>query len=79
MDRRSLVKGAAVPDEARDDVHDAAASLPKLTDRDAIRLMHEAIDRGITDMDNSWDYNGGVSEQRMGRALVQNGYRTRCS
>jgi uncharacterized protein len=39
-------------------------------DEDAsIRLMHAAIDGGITFFDNSWDYNGGRSEQRMGRAL----------
>ncbi len=39
-----------------------------------IRIVRTAIDRGITFMDNSWDYNGGVSEIRMGKAL-QNGYR----
>lgn len=38
-----------------------------------IRIVHAAIDRGITFMDNSWDYNGGVSEIRMGKAL--RGYR----
>jgi len=40
----------------------------------AIRLVHTAIDRGITFMDNCWDYNDGVSEIRMGKAL-RNGYR----
>lgn len=40
----------------------------------ALRIIHEAIDRGITFMDNCWDYNKGVSENRMGKAL-QNGYR----
>ncbi|MFN6566686.1 aldo/keto reductase [Dendronalium sp. ChiSLP03b] len=39
-----------------------------------IRIVRTAIDRGITFMDNSWDYNGGVSEIRMGKAL-RNGYR----
>ena len=39
-----------------------------------IRIVRTAIDRGITFMDNSWDYNGGVSEIRMGKALG-NGYR----
>ncbi len=38
-------------------------------------MMHEAIDRGITFMDNSWDYNEGQSELRMGKALAQEGYR----
>ena len=35
----------------------------------AIRIVRTAIDRGITFMDNSWDYNGGASEIRMGKAL----------
>jgi predicted aldo/keto reductase-like oxidoreductase len=43
--------------------------LPK-TERDSTRLVHAAIDRGITFMDNAWDYNEGVSEIRMGKALV---------
>jgi aryl-alcohol dehydrogenase-like predicted oxidoreductase len=42
--------------------------VPK-TDRDAVRLVHEAIDSGVTFMDNAWDYNDGVSEERMGKAL----------
>ena len=40
----------------------------------AIRLVRTAIDRGITFMDNCWDYNGGESEIRMGKAL-RDGYR----
>jgi aryl-alcohol dehydrogenase-like predicted oxidoreductase len=43
--------------------------LPK-TEREATRLVHAAIDGGITFMDNAWDYNDGVSEKRMGKALV---------
>lgn len=39
-----------------------------------LKLVRGAIDRGITFMDNSWDYNEGESERRMGRAL-QDGYR----
>jgi aryl-alcohol dehydrogenase-like predicted oxidoreductase len=35
----------------------------------AIRIVHTAIDRGITFMDNCWDYHDGESERRMGRAL----------
>jgi aryl-alcohol dehydrogenase-like predicted oxidoreductase len=42
----------------------------------AIRLMRAASDAGITFFDNSWDYNGGRSEERMGRAL-KDGYRNR--
>ena len=35
----------------------------------SIRIIRTAIDRGITFMDNSWDYNEGKSELRMGKAL----------
>src|SRR5439155_13576958 len=43
---------------------------------EAIRIVRTAIDRGVTFMDNSWDYNGGKSEARMGKAL-RDGYRQR--
>jgi len=42
--------------------------------QESIRLIRSAIDRGITFMDNCWDYNGGISEVRMGQAL-RDGYR----
>ena len=38
------------------------------------RIVRSAVDRGITFMDNCWDYNEGASEIRMGRAL-RDGYR----
>lgn len=41
----------------------------------AIRIVHEGLDRGITFLDNAWDYNEGRSEERMGKALAQSGYR----
>jgi len=41
---------------------------------ESIQLMHAGIDRGITFLDNCWDYNDGISEIRMGQAL-RNGYR----
>jgi predicted aldo/keto reductase-like oxidoreductase len=41
---------------------------------ESIRLIRSAIDRGITFMDNCWDYNDGISEVRMGQAL-RDGYR----
>jgi len=41
---------------------------------ESIHLIRTAIDRGITFMDNCWDYNGGISEVRMGQAL-RDGYR----
>ncbi|MDB5301360.1 MAG: Twin-arginine translocation pathway signal [Phycisphaerales bacterium] len=47
----------------------------KLKDeQESIKLIRTAIDRGITFMDNSWDYNEGRSEIRMGKAL-RDGYR----
>jgi len=42
----------------------------------AIKIVRSAIDRGITFMDNCWDYNEGASEIRMGKAL-RDGYRDR--
>ena len=45
------------------------------TDAEGINLIHSGIDRGINFMDNSWDYNNGNSEVRMGKALSQGGYR----
>ena len=48
-------------------------SVPK-DDQEATRIVHSALDRGITFLDNCWDYADGVSEIRMGKAL-QDGYR----
>ena len=42
--------------------------------QESIRLIRAGIDRGITFLDNSWDYNDGLSEVRMGHAL-RDGYR----
>jgi aryl-alcohol dehydrogenase-like predicted oxidoreductase len=39
------------------------------TDAAAVRLVHAAIDAGITFLDNAWDYNDGLSETRMGKAI----------
>jgi aryl-alcohol dehydrogenase-like predicted oxidoreductase len=47
---------------------------PAVPERESIRLTRLAIDRGITFMDNCWDYNEGASEIRMGKAL-KDGYR----
>jgi len=49
---------------------------PKLEERVSIRIIREAVDRGITFLDNSWDYNDGASEIRMGKAL-RDGYRSK--
>ena len=43
---------------------------------EGIRIIHSAVDRGITFMDNCWDYHDGESERRMGQAL-RDGYRQR--
>ena len=39
-------------------------------DAEAIRIMHAAIDEGITFFDNAWDYHDGRSEELMGQALA---------
>jgi predicted aldo/keto reductase-like oxidoreductase len=36
---------------------------------DAVRLVHEAIDSGITFFDNCWEYHNGLSELWLGEAL----------
>ena len=45
------------------------------SDAEGIKLIHTGVDRGINFLDNSWDYNNGNSEVRMGKALAQGGYR----
>ncbi|HEY6235024.1 MAG TPA: aldo/keto reductase, partial [Candidatus Elarobacter sp.] len=39
-------------------------------EQEAIRLLHAAIDAGITFLDNAWEYNEHVSEERMGKGLA---------
>ncbi len=46
------------------------------TDEEAVKLVRAAIDRGLTFMDNCWDYANGVSEIRAGKAL-KDGYRNK--
>jgi hypothetical protein len=41
---------------------------------ESIRIIRTGIDEGINFLDNCWDYNGGESEVRMGKAL-RDGYR----
>jgi aryl-alcohol dehydrogenase-like predicted oxidoreductase len=48
--------------------------LPTVDEQLSIRIVRSAIDRGLNFLDNSWDYNGGTSEIRMGKAL-RDGYR----
>jgi aryl-alcohol dehydrogenase-like predicted oxidoreductase len=49
---------------------------PTLSENDAVQLVRQAVDRGITFLDNCWDYNDGASEVRMGKALA-GGYRNK--
>jgi aryl-alcohol dehydrogenase-like predicted oxidoreductase len=39
------------------------------TQREATRILHEAVDAGVTFMDNAWEYNDHRSEEWMGEAL----------
>jgi len=42
--------------------------------QESIRIIRTGLDEGINFLDNCWDYNGGESEIRMGKAL-RDGYR----
>lgn len=51
------------------------AHIGRQTDaRESIQIIRAALDQGVNFMDNSWDYNQGESEERMGQALGD-GYR----
>jgi aryl-alcohol dehydrogenase-like predicted oxidoreductase len=50
--------------------------LPHVDEQLSLRIVRRAIDEGITFLDNSWDYNEGASEIRVGKAL-RDGYRSR--
>jgi uncharacterized protein len=39
------------------------------SERESVRVVHEAIDAGLNFMDNAWEYHEGLSEERMGKAL----------
>jgi aryl-alcohol dehydrogenase-like predicted oxidoreductase len=45
-------------------------------ENESIQIVRTAIDAGINFLDNSWDYNNGLSEIRMGKAL-RDGYRNK--
>jgi predicted aldo/keto reductase-like oxidoreductase len=38
-------------------------------ENESIRLIQNAIDEGITFLDNAWDYQDGAAEERMGKAI----------
>ena len=50
------------------------AHLAKPSEQEAITIVRSALDRGITFLDNCWDYSNGECEVRMGRGL-RDGYR----
>lgn len=50
--------------------------LGRPSEGEAIRIVRTALDNGVNFLDNCWDYNDGVSEQRMGKAL-RDGYRNK--
>jgi aryl-alcohol dehydrogenase-like predicted oxidoreductase len=50
--------------------------LKQVDEKLALRIVHTAVDGGIDFLDNSWDYNQGASETRVGKALG-GGYRER--
>ncbi len=43
----------------------------------AIRMMHEGIDKGITFIDNAWEYNRGRSEEVVGKGLKEGNRRNK--
>ncbi|MBA4067757.1 MAG: aldo/keto reductase [Isosphaera sp.] len=43
---------------------------PAVGEAESIRIMHAAIDHGVTFFDNAWDYHDGGSEELMGKALA---------
>jgi aryl-alcohol dehydrogenase-like predicted oxidoreductase len=45
---------------------------------EAVKIMHAALDEGLTFFDNAWDYHDGGSEEIMGKALAADGKRSRC-
>jgi len=47
---------------------------PGVDTEESIRIVRTGLDQGINFLDNCWDYNGGESEIRMGKAL-RDGYR----
>jgi predicted aldo/keto reductase-like oxidoreductase len=47
---------------------------PELQESEAIQIIRKGLDSGVNFLDNCWDYNGGESEVRMGKAL-RDGYR----
>ncbi len=47
----------------------AHIGLTSVTEDDSLRIMHAAFEAGVTFLDNAWEYNAGISEVRMGKAI----------
>jgi aryl-alcohol dehydrogenase-like predicted oxidoreductase len=47
----------------------AHIGLRSVSEDQSLRLMHAAFDAGVTFLDNAWEYNAGLSEMRMGKAI----------
>src|SRR5436305_8887481 len=47
-------------------------------EKEAVKIMHAALDGGLTFFDNAWDYHDGGSEKVMGKALAAKGKRKQC-
>jgi predicted aldo/keto reductase-like oxidoreductase len=48
----------------------------QIDEQESIAIVRGALDGGINFLDNCWDYSGGASEERMGKAL-RDGYRAK--
>ncbi|MFO0930741.1 MAG: aldo/keto reductase [Gemmataceae bacterium] len=44
-------------------------------EQEAFRIMHAAVDNGLTFFDNAWDYHDGGSEEIVGKGLAMDGLR----
>jgi aryl-alcohol dehydrogenase-like predicted oxidoreductase len=47
---------------------------PFVSEFTAVQIVRTALESGVNFLDNCWDYHGGLSEERMGKAL-RDGYR----
>jgi uncharacterized protein len=47
----------------------AHIGLTSVSEDQSLKLMHAAFDAGVTFLDNAWEYNAGISEMRMGKAI----------
>jgi predicted aldo/keto reductase-like oxidoreductase len=54
------------------------AHMARTKDRaESLRIIHAAIDEGVTFMDNAWDYSDGLCEEIMGEGLSTGGRRNK--